>query len=368
MMLAALTMLLVQPAAIPVEMVGPYLVVPTKVNGQTLRLLVDSGAGMNVLTNAAAKRLGIEGGTPVQASGVGNASVSARIVSLKSLQIGDLPATASSAVVIDLPAALEVDGLIGYGVLSSFVTTIDYEKSTIRFQPAGQFKAPSEFTPTSLRIRSNIPEVPMIIDGVETWCKVDTGASDSLTLFDSFVESRGMRTKLKTKPSLGGMGVGGFSSGEMAEMSGIKLAGNELPIFSVTLSRQSKGAFADKGSSGNLGADVLRRFTVILDYAGEKAYFKKNANFGAPYATNRSGAAVLFDGKVHRVRLVSKDSAAAEVGIKAGDLIRAVDGVSVEKMKAMEVWSALRRPAGTKVKLSIETTAGEKRDVELTLR
>ncbi|MBX7131635.1 MAG: aspartyl protease family protein [Fimbriimonadaceae bacterium] len=367
-MMTAVLSLLLFPIEIQAERVGPYLVAPAVINGSPVRLLLDSGAGMNVLTNASAKRLGIEGGTPVQASGVGDATVTARIVSLTSLAFGNETGKPSSAVVVDLPAILESDGLIGHGVLSSAITTIDYEKATLRFEPIAGWKAPAGFTAIPLRVRSNIPEVPMKIDGVETWCKVDSGASDALTLFSTFVESRGLRTKLKTKPSLGGMGVGGISTGETAEMSGIELAGHKLPSFTVTLSRQQKGAFADKDASGNLGADILRRFTVILDYKGEKAYFRKNAHFEQPFATNRSGAAVLFDGKEHRVRMVSKDSAAFDAGVKIGDRILAVDGKPVEQMKAMDVWAALRQPAGTKVRLTVQSGTDDRRDVELVLR
>lgn len=356
------------PVTIQAELKGPYFYVNAEANGKPLRLAVDSGAGMNLLTPAAADRLGIKGGTPVNANGVGNSSVAAKIVDMESLKIGNATQNHPQAVVIALPEVLEVDGLVGYGFFSTFVTTLDYEKQQMTFTPPSEFKAPAGYIETPLRVRGNIPEVQMTVDGVEGWVKVDSGASDALTLFDDFVESRELRERLPdVREVLGMMGVGGGAAADEAKMKGLILAGFELPDMMISMSKQKKGAFADKEAIGNLGGDILRRFTVILDYTHGKAYFKKNKNFDVPQLYNRTGIALLYAAKQHKVIGVRPGSVGEKSGVVVGETILAVNGTPVEKLHPLDVWAALRAPAGTKVKLKIRNKQGKERDTDLTL-
>ncbi len=357
-----------EPVSIKADLIGPYFYVNGEVNGKPVRLAVDSGAGLNVLTPKAAERLGITGGSAIDASGAGTAPVKAKLVTLDSIKVGGAELKKSAAVVVGLPEILEADGLVGYGFLQSFVMTFDYEKSTLTFTKPDEFKAPSGFIETPLRVRGNISEVKMTVDDTEGWVKVDTGASDTLTLFDSFVESRELRERLPdVKEVQGMMGVGGAIASDQAKIKGLILAGVDLPEMTISMSRQKSGAFADSEAIGNLGADILRRFTVILDYAHSKAYFKRNANFDAPTLHNRSGIVLNFDGKEHKVLGVQDGSVGKAAGIVAGDVVTEVDGKPVGKMRAFDVWGALRQKAGTKVKLKLKAKDGKEREVTLTL-
>lgn len=356
-----------EPVVIKADLIGPYLYLNAEVNGKPVRLLIDSGAGLNVLSPEAADRLGIQGGTPVNASGAGSASVPARIVTLDSLKIGAAVQNKAPAVVVPLPGILGVDGLVGHGFIDTYVTTFDYEAKTLTFTPPSEFKVPSGFVEKELRIRENIPEVQMTIDGAVNWVKVDTGASDSLTLFDTFVEARDLRSKLKKARSGFGGGVGGMSVSENAKITGLNLAGSELPEMTATLSRLKSGAFADKESAGNLGAGILSRYTMILDYSRRKAYFKPNSSIGAPEKTNRSGLSTDFKNGAHTVLMVAKDSPAEKAGVKAGETIIGLNGKPAGDMHPMEMWSVWRHPAGTKLILKVQTKEGEERLVEITL-
>lgn len=67
---------------VPATRVGNYFFVEAKINGQSLQLIVDSGAGLNVLTRAAADKLKITGGIDVQANGIGKDTTPAKIVTI----------------------------------------------------------------------------------------------------------------------------------------------------------------------------------------------------------------------------------------------------------------------------------------------
>lgn len=350
---------------VPAELIGPYLVVEGKVNGKNLRLMLDTGAGMNVLTPGGAKKLGIEGGTAIQAQGAG-ASVQAKIVALESWSVGGAESSKPRALVVPLPEVLECDGLVGFGTLESLVTRIDYDGRELSFFPPKGFQPPEGFVSVPLRVKGGIPEVRLTVKGVEGWAKLDTGASDMLTLFKGFVDKHGLREGLKVEKTTGGLGVGGFTSTDQAELEGISIGGMALPKATVFLSNQTRGAFADEEALGNIGGDLLRRFTVILDYAAGKAYLKKGAQFSAPQLVNRTGLGVLFDGKRHNIFMVASESPAARAGVKVGEAVVALNGRPVTELKALEVWASLRQAPGTKVKLRIAGKDAE-REVELVL-
>jgi hypothetical protein len=365
---AVLALSLQAPIELKGESVGPYLEFNVKINQKPAKLILDSGAGMNVLTPEAAERLGIRGGTEVNAQGVGSQAVKARIVALEHFQLGHTELATSQAVVIPLPAMLQSDGLIGHGVLSRYVAEIDYDAKTLRLHPRDGYRPAADLKSVELRVKSNIPEIKMEIGGHDTWVKLDTGATDSVTLFKPFVDQYDIRSKV-TNLIAGGqsLGVGGGQASEMGFLKGMKLAGFELPELQVSLSKAQQGVFADSATQGNLGAEILYRFTVLLDYAGGKAYFKPGKQFNAIQRINRTGISTLFDGQKHPVLAVRPNSPAAKARMQVGEEIMSVNNVSVSKLKAFDIWNAFRQPAGTKLQLGIKRLDGAERRVDLVL-
>lgn len=61
-----------------------------------------------------------------------------------------------------------------------------------------------------------------------------------------------------------------------------------------------------------------------------------------------------------------RDSPAEKAGVRPGDIIRAVDGVSTEGWSVAEAVRRIRGPAGTEVTLTLERTNGEIVDVTIT--
>ena len=76
-----------------------------------------------------------------------------------------------------------------------------------------------------------------------------------------------------------------------------------------------------------MGAEVLRRFTVILDYPHRRAIPKPNARFGDPSDADMSGIVLAKNASgVVRVLAVRPDTPAAQLGIRAGYEIATIDG------------------------------------------
>jgi membrane-associated protease RseP (regulator of RpoE activity) len=137
----------------------------------------------------------------------------------------------------------------------------------------------------------------------------------------------------------------------------------------VELSTDKGGAFTDASFAGNIGAGILKRFVVTLDYEHRVMYLKPIAG-PVPDLDTFDRAGLWFNvGKTgFDVVDVTKGAPADLAGLKAGDVIVGVDGKPVSDLKVYEVRQMLRDQApGTVVKFAVKR-GSETKDVAVTLR
>ena len=341
-------------AIIPAERVGNYLKVNAVVNGKSLRLIVDSGAGLNVLTPNAAKIAGIEGGQAIQASGAGAGVTQARIVTLKEFRLGDATVKGDTAVVLELPKVLNCDGLVGYSFLRHFATTFDYDANTLTVRVSGSYKPSAGEVEGKLRIRNNHPQVMGQIAGESGWMLIDTGNNGTTSILKWLVDKGNLVKSWPVSDEyIVGKGTGGQIKGYAAISPGFDISGVSIPKGQVTLDSSGVGAFADKETLANVGAEHLRRFRMTLDYIAQKAYFGKSKAYDSPLRVDRSG--LRIDSMLDKQMVVDvvKGSPGDIAGVKVGDMVLEIDGKKAEEVEPMLFGSNLRQPAGTLVRLKI---------------
>jgi predicted aspartyl protease len=353
---------------IKTEVVNGHIFVQARINRQSVRLAVDTGAQMNALTPEAAKRLGIASGQKVQANGVGSKTIDATISKIDLLEVGSSGSVGEPVVIIPLPAELNCDGLVGYGFLRHFVTTIDYDRQTIRFQKPEDFVAPLDSTRLELEFRNGIPEVQGSVEGIAGQFSLDTGANGQLALFSPFVDSHKLREKYPNRiTAIAGSGVGGSTMGDVVRMSHVKLGNIELPPLVVNLAHNGSGVFSTSERIGNVSADILTRFRITFDYPGKRLFLVKGPQFDKPSDWNRAGFFVSMSTGKAKVAWVLANSPASEADIKLDDEITELNGKGVSDWKQGEIKESLRGPAGTTMKLKI-LRGGQVHDVQITLR
>jgi C-terminal processing protease CtpA/Prc len=122
---------------------------------------------------------------------------------------------------------------------------------------------------------------------------------------------------------------------------------------------------ADKRDfAGNIGQDILRRFTEVFDCVRGQVYFEKTKESAQPEVFNRAG--LIFDsfGRRLEVMTVLPGSPGAQAGIEPGDLITAIG----DKTPDDEVnQPAFLQPLGTHLRLTVQHGT-ENRKVTVTLR
>lgn len=340
---------------IPIRIVSGYIFLDAMVNGNKAVFVLDSGSGADILNADSLKRLRIatnRGKSKEKATGAGGTTAAFPTV-IDKLEVGGIVIEHDPAVAIPLPSILGCDGLLGYGFLSQWVTTIDYEKKTLTITQPEVFSAHGvEGLP--LTMIGDVPTVRASVDGVEGSFQVDTGNGGAIVLTAPFVEKHGLRNNYPARmETVTGVGVGGAMKGDLARGKTLTIGGTTIPSPIIDLSRQTQGTFADTRFDGNLGSQVLSRFVVSLDYPGQKIYLTPIASLANRFDYNRSGIGVKMQRGTVTVVNVTKKSPAELSGIRVGDQLLEVEGQPVREETLLAIPEYFRQAPGTPVRLTI---------------
>jgi hypothetical protein len=344
---------------IPIELENNHIYADALVDGKKVRVIVDTG-GLNLLTPASAKRLGITAEGKLAASGVGEERADLALAHGREVRLGGAVLENPVFYVIDLgplPAAegTEIDGLVGFEMFRRFRVTIDYAAKTLTLADPARFTPPAGAHVVPFDLADRIPIVSGTLDGLPVRITVDTGSRSSLTLHGPFVKQHGLVERYGAAPeTVVGWGVGGPSRGRPARLGTLMLGDVAVNGIAGDLFTGTKGSFANPDHSGNLGGGVLRRFTVAFDYDAKKMYLAPNQDFGRPDEFDRSGLFLFEDGGALRVMSVASGSAGERAGLAVDDRIESVDGEPARSRRLSQWRARLRElPPGTSLNLQV---------------
>jgi len=255
-----------------------------------------------------------------------------------------------------------IDGVIGYDFISRFVVEIDYDKQVINLYDPHQYeyRGHGEIVPISLE--GNIPKISASVilpDGqrVDGQFTIDTGARNALVLAKPFHEGHHMLDAVSRHIDASwGMGVGGQSKETIGRIGSIQIGKLSLPDTLTNFSFDTRGAFADPDLNGNIGGELLRRFTVIFDYANKRMILEPNRHFNEPFDFDMSGLLIVAGGsdlRTFKVKNVVPNTPASEAKILEGDQIAAIDGRAAREF-TLEQIRVLFRQDGQTHKLTID--------------
>jgi predicted aspartyl protease len=358
---------------LPFELINNHIYIDVKLNGAgPFRVLCDTG-GANVITPTVARKLGVKPQGALQGRGVGEKSEDVGLVKIGKLQLGDVTVSDQLFATFAMEPFEKVEGvpqsgLVGYEIFKRFVVTIDYQGKRLTLADPAAFQYQGKGTVVPFKFVGHDPQVDGQVDGVPGAFLIDTGSRASLDLMGPFVAKHGMADKYPSKvEGVTGWGVGGPARASVIRISALRLGGVEIKSAVAELSLQKKGAFSDEYLAGNVGAGVLKRFTLVFDYGHQKMIFEPNDSYGSPDVFDRSGSWINRDGKAFEVVDVIAGGPAARAGLKAGDRVVAVDGKAAAGMTLPELRARFRtEPAGTHIRLTVQS-GGKSQDLTLEL-
>ncbi len=295
------------------ELINNLVIVPVEVNGTPLSFLLDTGVNSTLLFSLSeADSVELNNVKPVKIKGLGDGGDIAALGSINNkVKIGDAVDNDHELYVIfddrinfSPRMGVPVHGVIGYDFFRDFVVKTSYVSEVITIYDPKTFeqKKCTSCATLDLVFKGNKPYVELPIrvnDSIATVdLLVDSGASDALWLFD---EDLGVSEAPKNYfNDFLGLGLSGGVYGKRSKLEMIKLGGYSLRNVNVAFpdSIALRNLRKDETRSGTLGSDILRRFTVVMNYSEGKLTLQKNRLFSEPFNYNMAGLIIEHDGMV----------------------------------------------------------------------
>jgi len=357
----------------PFRLLNNHIYVEASINGQKpIPFVFDTGA-TDVIQTGAAKKLDIKVEGALAGGGFGDKLEDFGFAKIKTVSLGGLTlpdqvfGTETSPGWVAVEGA-DSEGLLGYEFVKRAVLTIDYAKRTMTFTKQDTFHPPVGATAIPFTFDGHIPMLAGTLDGAAGEFELDTGSRGALTVMHPFAEANGLIGKYKaTRSATVGYGVGGPSKALLARAG-------KLTIGPVTIDAPVAEIVTDKGgaaeaarTAGNIGGDLLKRFTVTLDYAHQTLWLQPNKLASQPEVFDRAGLwiARAADGSIE-VADVSTEGAASAIGLVTGDEIVKVNGKPAKEVALYELREQFKGATGTKFTLAVKGKDGE-RSLTLTL-
>ena len=255
------------PQSVPLRFSSGFPIVPVRINGVLLHVILDTG-GVNYFTPGAAARFGARLMGDVAVTGSGAGDLGARWTWLSTLSIGPATLRRQPAVIASfgpLASSLQgVDGIIGFEVLARLPVRFDGMRSRLVVGPAAR-AASGPHIPIAFHLTT--PQVDGTLDGIPGSFTIDTGSNGGVNVYDAFgrAHARTLRRGL-TGADSSGFGVGGAIRFVRARDASLRLGGILVTHVPTAIAIASAGAETDPTIAANLGELVFRRYSLLLDY------------------------------------------------------------------------------------------------------
>ena len=405
-------------AVVPFRLVNNMMVIRAKINGKELSFLVDTGVKKTVLFNVQVtdslllknvetlKLRGLGEGAQINAiSSNGNLFNCSGIVNpgLSLFMITDN--------LFDLSAKMGIDihGIIGGDLFDDFIVKINYATQKLTFYDPDDFSYPKCKTCESfpLDFYGSKPYIDVYVTnqaGVEHKVKllIDSGGGDSLWLFP--YSDPNIYVPEKNFDDYLGKGLSGDIYGKRAKLKEIRIGNFRITDANVSYpdSTSMVTMHSNKERNGTLGAGILKRFHVIMDYPRRRITLKKNNRFyNEPFLYNKSGIEIVYGGEMlvkekrarinpvegqnnqsiteiiysygltykpsYKIAVIRHGSPAHLAGLRAGDIILEINGKAAYSMKMEEVNHVFSQKADKRIRMLVDRN-GQHLTYEFVLR
>lgn len=297
------------------KLINNLVVIPLEINGKELSFILDTGVNKTILFSLEENdSVGLKNVEKINLQGLGEGKpVDALIARNNTLKIKDIASFDETIYVIlndrfnfSAKMGITIHGIIGYSVFKNFIVNINYNSKTLVFHNPKRFKyrkcRKCETLPLRFFRRKPYVNALVQLDTIgskktEVKLLIDSGGSDAIWLFENSKEE--IVTPKKYFKDVLGEGLSGTIFGQRSRIPSFSLGNFEFdePTVSFLDETSSEKAQRFKQRNGSIGANILRRFNVWIDYQNKKIRLKKNRYFNDSFNYNMSGLSVVYDGQ-----------------------------------------------------------------------
>ena len=375
-------------AFLPLEIQRNLLIVSFMVNGTgPLNFMLDSGVGVSILTDpAVAKSLGLRRGQPYRVVGAGGESTGLLAHETEGVRLSAGPVVAPSLRMLMLSedvlnlsgyVGMPIHGILGSELFRSFVVGVEPEEKRLVLTVPGHYRAPRgrrwASLPLTLIAQKAYLTLPVqVTDSLALPLRLvlDTGAGHALSLEAGSapqlqVPARRLRSDL-------GRGLTGFIRGYLGRVSALQLGRYRLPA--VLTSFPDSGQVHTRASvprNGNVGYELLKRFSLVIDYPHRRLLLRPNGQYNTPFEHDMCGIEFIATGPDFRryvIMRVAPDSPAATAGVLVDDELVSVNLLPASAYSLTQLSRIFHSADGRALLLTLRRADGELHTTMLKLR
>lgn len=267
-------------AVIPFDLVNNRPIIEVRVNGskETLKFVVDTGAGMCVLSTGAAERMGLRpvarGGMARAVGGEGRFEIIYGF--LETLHVGEARIDRVPVYIRKFFNDKEpVDGYIGLSVLGKYLTTVDYAGKAMTLLRGEALREALPPGPGAVEVpmrttSSGFWSGEVRLEGVEKPSNfiIDTGAS--ITVVSQALSAREGLARFAHSQLIRVYGAAGLADNiQTLTLPSLALAPAHVRrhVYAAVLDMDSLNETAGFEQTGIVGGNILRHYRVTFDWA-----------------------------------------------------------------------------------------------------
>jgi hypothetical protein len=221
----------------------------------------------------------------------------------------------------------QIDGIIGYSLLSRYIVKIDYDSLKMEFWSRGSLRYPRGgflLKPIMSTLPVNFARVK---DGKTITARFlhDIGAGVCLMLSKDFAEDSTILNKKRKLWAKEGEGVGGKIDMHLTVVKELKLGPYRFRNVPTYVFDDVYNVTSYPYLGGLIGNDILRRFNTILNYEKKDIYLIPNSHYRDHFDYSYSGIELYFINGVVEIGDVAKGSPAEQAGLEEGDIVIAIN-------------------------------------------
>ncbi|MFI5132006.1 MAG: aspartyl protease family protein [Chitinophagales bacterium] len=221
----------------------------------------------------------------------------------------------------------QIDGIIGYSVLSRYIVKIDYDSLKLEFWSRGTLRYPRGgflLKPVMTTLPVNVARVK---DGRTLSARFlhDIGAGVCLMLSKDFAEDSTILHRKRKLWAKEGEGVGGKIDMHLTVVKELKLGPYRFRNVPTYIFDDVFNVTSYPYLGGLIGNDILRRFNTILNYEKKDIYLVPNSHYRDAFDYSYSGIELYFVNGVVEIGDVAAGSPAEQAGLQEGDIVIAIN-------------------------------------------
>ena len=348
---------------VPFESDFNLIFLPLQVNqSEPLCFVVDTGFDVNVLNAKWVEPLGLtltnKQTIPQPGGEIEVGDIADVVFALPGLVLSEQTLMAAPLSSLEMFVGRAIDGILGHHFLQQFVVNINYESGLMTLNDPDCYHYVGDGQEVPVLIKAAEPMVLAEFIRQDTTAvtgqlKLDTGSIDAIGFNKNFIEDNQIVAPTQKIVAQEGVAVGGQTDAIMFRMNGVNIGDFSFNEFVVGATMAS-GGFENRDNAGTVGAEILSRFHITLDYPHGRMFLEPNDRYQTALLEDRSGLWVVATDEGKQVFRIVPNSPADQAGLKAGDLLVAIDDQSAADLSLAQIWQRWRADVGTRYVLKIQ--------------